>query len=100
MPITPREVEAFMYSADEVDAAIKFIDNILGSTREKHYRHGDPNDYFYEIDVVGNLTTDHYKELKAAYVCAGWGNLQVKPCVRDSGKTTVRLFFNTRSKYI
>ena len=99
MPISPKEVEAYVHSSDDVDAIIKFIDETLGSAREKYYRHGSWDDYFFHVDAVGQLTSLQKDELRRVYLNVGWPIVQVYTCQTDPGKTTVRLFVHQQSQF-
>lgn len=99
MPVRPEEVDAFVMATDTVDYMITHIDSVLGSPREKEYRHGDHDDYYFRVDCAGVLSKAERDDLRVIYVEAGWPIVQVYECAYDPGKTTVRLFRRTASKY-
>lgn len=100
MPVSPRDVEPFVNSSDEVDFAIRFIDENLASYREKFYRHGEYDDSYYEIMVPYQLDDRQMKELRDVYVNVGWPVVQAYQALSDPGKAVIRLFFKGNSKYI
>lgn len=101
MPVSPKQVAAFVESCNVVDEAIVIIDGILSTPDEKLYRHGDSDtgaeqDYYYKIVLPFKLSLAQTDDLRTAYVAAGWSVLQIIP---NEVATYVRLFMNKNSKY-
>lgn len=102
MPVSPKEVAAFVKSSTKVDEAYMVIDKILGSPEEKNYRHGDSDqstedDYYYKIIIDFKLTEDEHQQLIEGYESAGWPVIHVVDLANN--KTMVKLFMNKYSKF-
>lgn len=99
MPVSPKQVAAFVESCNIVDSVILIIDGILSTPDEQRYRDGSVigQDYYYTIMVPYNLEESQAEDLRAAYQQVGWPVVQVSK-VAD-GVTEVRLFMNKHSQY-
>lgn len=77
MPISPKDVEPYVYSSTTVDAVIKFIDTKLVSTEEKRFRLQDEegNWSFFIVFEDLHLTLIDKQRLYDMYSRSGW------PCV-------------------
>lgn len=102
MPVTPKQVAAFVESCNVVDEAIVIIDSILSNPKERDYRHGDSDgtvehDYYYNISLPFKLNLTQAQDLRTVYNVAGWPAVQI--IETNINATYVRLFMNKNSKY-
>lgn len=102
MPVSPKQVAAFVESCDLVDEAIEIIDGYLGTPNEKMFRKGDADgavehDYYYTILLPFKLDLTQVEDLRIVYQRAGWPAVQIGTI--NQSTTQVRLFMNKNSKY-
>jgi hypothetical protein len=106
MPVSPQEVEAYVFSNDNVDRVIATIDGYLSSSAEKNYRHEGGQlgeDYYYQFSIAGLLSEPEQDQLRRAYVDAGWAAVQLRQSAPTPDKQTrleVRIFRMHNSRYL
>jgi hypothetical protein len=106
MPVSPQEVEAYVFSDDNVDRVIATIDGRLSSSEEKHYRHEggqSGEDYFYHFAIAAKLTEPEQDQLRKAYLDAGWAAVQMRHTVANPEERVmlqVRIFRLHNSRYL
>ena len=106
MPVSPQDVEAYVFSDDNVDKVIAIIDRCLSSSGEKTYRHeggesGD--DYYYAFEIPATLTESEKEQLRKAYLDAGWAAVQVRNAGEMGGAPgmiQVRIFRMHNSRFL
>jgi hypothetical protein len=106
MPVSPQEVEAYVFSDDNVDRVIATIDKCLSSSDEKNYRYGggkSGGDYYYSFAISATLSKSEMEQLRKVYVEAGWAAVQVRNANKDSGELgmlQVRIFRMENSQFL
>jgi hypothetical protein len=106
MPVSPQEVEAYVFSDDNVDRVIAIIDRNLSSSEEKNYRHEGGQlgeDYYYQFAIAATLNEAEQAQLRKAYLDAGWAAVQVRhsaPKPDTPAKLEVRIFRIHNSQYL
>ena len=106
MPVSPQEVEAYVFSDDNVDRVITAIDKCLSSSEEKNYRYGggeSGGDYYYSFAISATLSQTEMEQLRRVYVEAGWAAVQVRNAGNDSGEPgmlQVRIFRMENSRFL
>jgi hypothetical protein len=106
MPVSPHEVEAFVFSNDNVDRVIAIIDKNLSSSEEKNYRHegGETGeDYYYDFSISAKLSEAEQAQLRKAYLDVGWAAVQVRygaPKPNTQALLEVRIFRIHNSRYL
>jgi hypothetical protein len=106
MPVSPEEVEAYVFSDDNVDRVIATIDKCLSSSDEKNYRYGggeSGDDYYYSFAIAATLSQAEMEQLRKVYVEAGWAAVQVRNAGKDNGEPgmlQVRIFRMDNSRYL
>jgi hypothetical protein len=106
MPVSPQEVEAFVFSNDMVDRVIAIIDKNMSSSEEKNYRHGGGKtgeDYYYDFSIAIELSQAEQVQLRKAYLDVGWAAMQLRhlaPKPDASAMLQVRIFRIHNSRYL
>ena len=106
MPVTPQEVEAYVFADDNADRVIAMIDKCLSSSDEKNYRYGGGDtgeDYYYCFAISAVLSESEMEELRKVYVDAGWAAVQVRNAESvggEPGMLQVRIFRKGNSRYL
>ena len=106
MPVTPEQVEAYVFADDNADRVIATIDKCLSSSDEKNYRYGggeSGDDYYYCFAIAATLSDSEIEELRKVYVDAGWAAVQVRNAGENGGEPgmlQVRIFRKENSRYL
>jgi hypothetical protein len=106
MPVTPQQVEAYVFSDDNADRVIATIDKCLSSSDEKSYRYGggeSGEDYYYSFAIAARLSESEMEELRKVYIDAGWAVVQVRNAGDyggEPGMLQVRIFRKENSRYL
>jgi hypothetical protein len=106
MPVSPQDVEAYVFSDDNVDRVIATIDRCLSSAGEKSYRYeggesGD--DYYYRFAIPATLSEAEKEQLRKAYLDVGWAAVQVRndhEAGGAPGMVEVRIFRMHNSRFL
>ena len=106
MPVSPQDVEAYVFSDDNVDRVIATIDRCLSSSGEKSYRYeggesGD--DYYYRFSIPATLSEAEKEQLRKAYLGVGWAAVQVRNAHEAGGApgmVEVRIFRMQNSRFL
>jgi hypothetical protein len=106
VPVSPKEVEAYVFSDDNVDRVIAIIDGRLSSSEEKNYRHEGGQvgeDYYYQFSIAAKLSEPEQNQLRKAYLDAGWAAVQLRhnaPKPEEQAMLEVRIFRIHNSQYL
>lgn len=106
MPVTPQQVDAYVFSDDNTDRVIATIDRCLSSSNEKSYRYGGGDtgeDYYYSFAIAATLSEAEMEELRKVYLDAGWPVVQVRDAAQfggEPGMLQVRIFRKENSRYL